>query len=368
MNYKKILMALVFAIGLTSCSTQGAKDKNASDKTVVTDENATDLKKYNAVFYDYFDTVTEFLVYAKDEEEFENYKKILEDDLSKYNKLFNTYYDFDEINNVKTINENAGKEAVKVDPAIIELLDYSKEIYNMTDGKINMALGDLISLWHEYREAGLADEKNAAIPSDKELKEAASHSDIEKIEIDHEKNTVYIKDPDIKIDVGAEGKGYAIKKMKESLEKAGMKHGILSVGGDDVIIGKNPARADGLWKIAIVNPEKNAKKPYASVVDIKDNTVVTSGDYQRFYVVDGQIYHHIIDSDTNYPSKYFKSVSVIHPDIALSDALSTYLFTVDLETGKKVAEKYKAEVLWIDYDGNYYKTEGYEKLESKSEK
>ncbi|MFO3666099.1 FAD:protein FMN transferase [Anaerococcus sp. ENR0831] len=369
MSYKKILMALAIAVSLTSCNSKNTADQ--ATQTATKEEstvNNTDLQKYNSVFYDYFDTVTEFLVYAKDEEEFEKYKNILEDELSKYHKFFNTYYDFEGVNNVKTINENAGKEPVEVDPAIIELLDYSKEIYDYTDGKINMALGNLIGLWHDYREEGLADEANAKIPSEEELKEAASHSDINKIEIDHEKNTVFITDPNVQIDVGAEGKGYAIKKIEEKLREAGLEHGILSIGGDDVLIGKNPDREDGLWRIAIQNPDLKSKNPYASIIGLEDTTVVTSGDYQRFYKVDGEVYHHIIDPDTNYPSKYFKSVTVVHPDIALSDALSTYLFTVDFETGLKVAEEYGADVLWIDYEDNYYMTEGYGKLEQKSEK
>lgn len=363
MNFRKVIMALAFALSLTGCN----KQEDTQEQEIV--EKATDLEKHSTAFYDYFDTATEFLVYTKDKEEFEKYKDVLEKDLKKYHQLFNTYNDFEGVNNIKTINDNAGKKPVKVDAEIIELLEYSKYIYDITDGKINPALGNLLGLWHEYREDGLNDIKNASIPSEAELKEAASHSDIEKIEIDKENNTVFISDPKIKIDIGASGKGYAIKKMVESLKKAGLNRGILSVGGDDVIIGDNPARDDGIWIIAIVNPNKDEDpdNPYASIIKLKNTTVVTSGDYQRVYTVDGENYHHIIDTDTNYPSKYFRSVSVVHPDIALADALSTYLFTVDLETGKKVAEEFDAEVLWIDYDNNYYKTEGYEKLEDKSE-
>lgn len=362
MIYKKILVAIVFALSLTGCSTQ-----QAQVATTEAGAKQTNLEKHSTVYYQYFDTVTNFLVYTKDEKEFEKYKEVLEKDLKKYHQLFNTYHDFEGVNNVKTINENAGKKPVKVDPAIIELMEYSNYIYDITDGKINMALGNLLSLWHEYREAGLDNPKNAKIPSKEELEKAAQNTDINKIEIDKEKNNVFIKDPNLQIDIGAVGKGYAIKIMAEDLKKAGLTHGILSVGGDDVIIGENPDKANGLWRIAIQNPNLDEKNPYASIIDLKDTTVVTSGDYQRFYEVDGKIYHHIIDPDTRYPSEYFKSVSVVHPDIALADALSTYLFIVDLETGKKVAEEFDAEVLWIDHYDNVYKTDGYEKLEVKSE-
>lgn len=388
MRFKKVILLVALILATSSCEnnqeekpsvrvneeanvkndpieeTNNKNDQEKDDLTLDDGENNQEMQKYDVVFYDYFDTVTTLVAYANSEDEFQKYKELCEKELAHYHKLYNTYDDFEDVNNVKTINDNRGKSPVEVDPEIIELLEYNIDIYEKTNGKINIALGNLLSLWHHHRELSLNDPSKASIPREEELKEAVSHKDISKIEIDKENNTVFINDPDTQIDIGAVGKGYGIKKISEKLEAAGLKHGILSIGGDDVLIGANPSKDSGKWKIAIQNPDLSSEEKYISYIDLENTTVVTSGDYQRLFKVDGKSYHHIIDPDTMYPSKYFKSVTVVHPDIILADALSTYLFIIDLNEGKEVAKEYGAEVLWVDTEGKIYKTEGYEELEN----
>ena len=375
MKKKNILLSLMLIASLAACNkdnqtspSQEAETSTNQEAQMDTSQDQTDgLEKYSTTIYDYFDTVTSFIAYTETEGEYNEYRQVLEDSLRTYHQLFNGYYDFEGVNNIKTINENAGNKPVEVDPALIELLEYSKEVYGITDGKINIALGSLLDLWHHYREEALDnpdDPSKAIIPSQEELVEASAHKDIDAIEIDKEKNTVYISQPQVQIEVGAIGKGYAIKKIVEDLKEAGLSHGMLSIGGDDVLIGNNPSREDGLWRIAIQNPDLTSQDQYSSIVGLENTTVVTSGDYQRFYKVDGEIYHHIIDPDTMFPSKYFRSVSVVHSDIALADSLSTYFFLVDLEKGMEVAEKYGAAVLWIDHEGKQTKTPNWSKMEN----
>lgn len=356
MILRKIFLLLMFVLSLSSCK---ANDVNDQNKEVI-----NGLQKFDKMYYNYFNTVTTFTAYAKDENQFKEYTDLLEDELKKYDQFYNSYYDFDGVNNIKTINENAGKKPVKVDQSIIDMLLFSKEVYKKTDGKINIGLGNVIKLWHDAREESVSNPSEAWIPSKEELEDAAEHKDINQIKIDEENSTVEILDPKMTIDVGAIAKGYATMKIEKVLRDKGLQSGILSVGGDDAIIGDNPAKENGTWKIATLNPDLDEEDPYSSIVDVKNISVVTSGDYQRFFEVDGKKYHHIIDSDTLYPSNYFRSVTVIHKDIAIADALSTYLFTVDLEKGKQVAEEFDAEVFWIDKDNNEYKTNGYEKLEN----
>ena len=362
MKIKRIIACLAIVLSFTACQASEESEENVANQKTIS-EKTEKYTKYNAVFYDYFDTVTTFLAYTEDEKEFERYKEILEKNLKKYNEFYNTYDSFDGVNNIKTINENAGKNPVKVDPDIIELLEYSKDFYDITDGKINIALGSLLKIWHYERELAMANPEDAKLPSKEDLEEAASYNDIEKIIIDKENNTVFIEDPNIQIDIGAIGKGYGLKKISENLRKEGVNNALLSIGGDDVIIGDNPSKENKAFKIAIQNPDLSSDDPYSSIINLRDTTVVTSGDYQRYFKVDGKAYHHIIDPDTLYPSQYFKSISVIHEDIALADALSTYLFIVDIQTGKKLVEEYGAEAFWIDKDLNEYKTDGYKKLE-----
>ena len=168
----------------------------------------------------------------------------------------------------------------------------------------------------------------------------------------------------MQIDIGGIGKGYATELIKRELIEKGLKTGILSVGGDVAIIGKNPTRKSGLFKIAIKDPSLSEIHPYACVVAVDNTSVVTSGDYERYFELNGKRYHHIIDPKTNYPSTKFKSVSVITDDIAQADALSTALFIKDLKEGKKLAEKYKAAAYWIDQDGNTFKTDNWDKYQT----
>lgn len=387
MRIKKIFYPLALAFLLAACA-NGANKKEAkeevktdqvsqaedqkeekedqpADKEI--DENTNDseaLPKLDKTYYDYFDTVSTILTYSNDKESFEKQCELLEKEMDRYNKLYNSYDSFEGVNNFKTINDKAGIEPVKVDPEIIELIEYSEKIYDLTEGNINIAMGSLLGLWHEYREMSLDNPDKAAIPSEKELVEKSNHKDIKAIEIDKEKSTVYIKDPDVKLDIGAIGKGFATEKIAKKLKQAGFTKGILSVGGDDVIIGDNPNNSQGLWKIAVQNPFLDQKdKPYSSIVSVKNSSVVTSGDYQRFFTVDGKNYHHIIDPATRYPSTRWKSVSVKADSISLADSLSTYFFIVDHETGLKKAMENKVEAYWIDQEGNEYRTDGWQAME-----
>ncbi|MCI7238722.1 MAG: FAD:protein FMN transferase [Anaerococcus sp.] len=372
MRVKKIVYALALASLITGCANESVDPKEVKDIEEVEDvregktSDSRSVKKLDKTFYEYFDTVTIFLTYSDDKEEFDRLSKVLEKELAKYHKLYNSYDDFEGVNNFKTINDKAGVEPVKVEPEIIELIDYSKEMYELTGGKINIALGSVLEIWHNYRDMATKDPDNAAIPSDKELEEAAKHKDIDAIEVDHENSTVFIKDPEVRIDIGAIGKGFATEKIAKVLENEGLASGLLSVGGDDVIIGKNPNNEEGKWKIAIQNPFLDQKdKPYAVVVDVNESNLVTSGDYQRFFTVDGKNYHHIIDPETNYPSDKWKSVSVTCDSIALADTLSTYLFLIDQEEGQKILDENNALGYWIDTEGNEYKSEGWDEIEDK---
>lgn len=383
MRLRKIIYPLALVLALTACANNEDNKELATDEvskaeenvTVTEDENKVEetkdaspkknnLEKLDKTYYEYFDTVTTLLTYSDDKENFDKSCDILEEELAKYHKLYNSYDDFEGVNNFKTINDKAGIEPVKVDPEIIELIEYSKEMYDVTDGNINIAMGSLLGLWHEYREMSINDPSKAAIPSEEELVAKSEHKNIDAIEIDKENSTVYINDPNVQIDIGAIGKGYATEKMANKLKENGFKRGILSVGGDDVIIGANPNSSNGAWKIAVQNPFLEDKEnPYSSIVSVKNTSIVTSGDYQRFFTVDGKNYHHIIDPATKYPSDKWKSVSVKADSIALADTLSTYLFIVDHETGLKKAKENGIEAYWIDPEGNEFKTDGWEAME-----
>jgi len=247
------------------------------------------------------------------------------------------------------------------------MLKFSVKQYELTKGRVNIALGSVLSIWHNYREAGKDDPENAKIPPMDELKAASQHTDINNIVIDEEAKTVYLKDKDMSLDVGAIAKGYAVEVVAKEVEGAGLKSAIISVGGNVRTIG-SPPEGKKTWAIGLQDPfsEIQGTQNIVDTVYVNDMSVVTSGDYQRYYEVNGTLYHHIIDPDTLMPANYFKSVSVIYPDSGTADALSTCLFLLPYEEGYSLIESIQgAEALWILKDGSMKYTPGYKEISYK---
>lgn len=309
-------------------------------------------------YFEYFDTVSVIQSYAKDSKKaFESNCEAVSDLLSDYHKLFDIYFEYSGINNLKTVNLNAGKEPVKVDERLIDFLIYAKEMYNLTNGQMNVAMGAVTRLWHDARESALLHPESARVPSDLELEKASYHTNINKVIIDKEAGTVFISDPDMSLDVGALGKGYATERAAELLISRKVTSYVLNIGGNIRAIGTKPS-GDG-WVTGITNPNKASDEPFVTKVIIKDISLVTSGDYERFYTVEGVRYHHIIDPDTCKPANHFSSVSVFNADSAISDALSTALFCISYEDGLKLIKALgNTDAIWVLPDGVVKMTEG----------
>ncbi len=312
------------------------------------------------VYFTYFDTVSYIYSYAGDSEEdfaanCEEISKILEE----YHRLFDIYYEHSGVSNLKTLNENAGGDPVKVDQKLIDFLLYAKQLYTLTNGEMNVMMGAVLSLWHDCREAATANAANARIPDKLSLDEAARHTDISLLEIDEENSTARITDPKARIDVGALGKGYATEMAAKHLRDKGAESYVLNIGGNIRIVGHKP---DGTgWGTGIKNPADPTQ--YALKISIADTSCVTSGDYERYFTVDGVKYHHVIDKDTLMPATYFSAVTIITPNSGLADALSTALFTMSYEQGLAlVSDLESVEVLWICADGTQYQTPGFASL------
>lgn len=321
----------------------------------------TKIEPRGKAYFTYFDTVSYVYSYAGDSaERFEERSAEVSHILGKYHKLFDIYHEYSGINNLCTVNRQAGGEPVPVDEELIRFLDVAKELYETTGGEMNVMMGAVLRPWHDCREAAADTPQNAALPDSDALQEAAKHMDFSLLEIDHENNTVRISDPAASLDVGALGKGYATERAADFLREDGAESYVLNVGGNIRIIGAKP---DGSgWVTGIRNPA-GGEKDFAISLRLKDTACVTSGVYERYFVVDGQRYHHIIDKDTLYPAGYFASLTVLTKDSALADALSTALFCMSYEEGLALAEQMEGvEVLWIFPDGGIKYTQGVETL------
>ncbi len=317
-------------------------------------------KRYQASFLELFDTVTTIVGYAKDKDTFSEYAQMIHDSLEEYHELYDIYNNYEGINNIKTINDNAGIKPVAVDQRIIDLLMVSKEAYEWSGGKKNIALGAVLSVWHDYREAGLEDPEKAELPPMDLLQEKNRHTDINKVIIDEAASTVYLEDPEMRLDVGSIAKGYATERVAQLLKEEGITGLLLSVGGNIRAIGYRDEK-EPLWNVGIQNPDPESENQYLLITQLADMSVVSSGDYERYYTVDGKRYHHIIDPDTLMPSAYFTAVSVITQDSGLADELTTIIYNMPLEKGKALIESLEGtEAMWVMKDGTLEYSSGFE--------
>jgi thiamine biosynthesis lipoprotein len=349
---------LLLSVFITSCTIPlppiNGGDTGGGDKP-------TEVTPRNKLFYEYFDTVCIFHDYTGgSDEQFERLANLVEDELEICHKLFDIYNTYDGINNVKTVNDSAGGEPVKVDTRIIELLEFSKEMNEMTGGHVNVMMGSVLSIWHNYRsgfkgcvgcgydgvifvkvkgkeekyreywicpKCGVENYKaeTPTLPSMEKLLSASEHTDINSLEINREAGTVRLTDPDALLDLGAVAKGFVAERIAMMLEAEGIGAYALDFGGN-LRVGEKLS-GEG-WKTGIKNPDVYADDPYVRILTVKNASLVTSGSYERYYTVGGVRYHHIINKDTLMPANYYTSVSILAPTSAMADALSTALFNM----------------------------------------
>ncbi len=318
--------------------------------------------KYTTYYFDYFDTVSTIVGYTESQEEFDTICTDIEAQMKEYHQLYNIYDRYNDINNIRVINDiTDGVHAEnQVDQKIIDLLQYGQEIYVLTKGQTNIAMGSVLSIWHDYRSRGELHPEDAELPPMADLQTAAEHVDISQMKVNSENNTVYLADPNMKLDVGGLAKGYAVEQIAQSLEEQGIDGFVLNVGGNVRTIGTRPEGEK--WVVGIENPGiPNSKEEFIAYLKLSGEAVVTSGAYQRYYVVDGKAYHHIIDPDTLMPGEEFLSVSIICEDSGLGDALSTALFSMSFEEGKQLIESLdNVEAMWVSHEGEIRYSTGFE--------
>lgn len=312
-------------------------------------------KQYTATFLTLFDTVTTIVGRATSQEEFTATAQAIHDDLLEYHRLFDIYNNYDGLNNLKTVNDQAGIAPVVVDGHILDLLEDCKNYYILTRGRVNVAMGSVLNLWHTARNDGIQNPADAHLPDADALAVAGTHSDLDCVVLDREQSTVFLSDPEMRLDVGAIAKGWSAQRVCENAP-SGL---LISVGGNVCATGAKDASGTP-WIVGIQDPAGG--DAYLHTLAVTKGSVVTSGDYQRTYTVDGKSYHHIIDPDTLYPGVLWRSVTVVCPDSGLADALSTALFLLPLDDGLDLLDDLDAEAMWLDDAGTISYSSGFEPL------
>ncbi len=319
-------------------------------------------ERFTSYSFDYFDTVTSIVGYAESRAEFDEISGDILNELAEYHRLFTIYHRYDGLENLCTVNELANGEhrMITVDRRIIDMLLYAKEMYELTGGRVNIAMGSVLVLWHEYRELGITYPVDAELPPYELLSDAALHTDIDCMVIDEENGTVTLTDPKMKLDVGAIAKGYAVEMAARTLEDRGISGYVINVGGNVRTVGSKP---DGTpWTVGIENPDDEAEESHLAYLNLAGKSLVTSGTYQRYYIVDGKRYHHIVDPDTLMPAEGYLMISVVTNSSAQGDALSTALFCMSLEDGLKLVESLPdTDAMWVLSDGTQHTSSGFGK-------
>ncbi len=226
------------------------------------------------------------------------------------------------------INMNAGKTYVEVSDETDEVIKKAIHYARLTDGAFDPAIGKLVKLWN----IGTESER---VPSEGEIQDALQFVDYRKIELQN-KNKVKLSDAEMRIDLGGIAKGYAADKVTEIMRAKGIKHAIINLGGNVVTIGK---KTDGTsWKVGIQDPFEPTGT-HMGVIQVHDQTVVTSGNYERYFIVDNKRYHHIIDPKSGYPAENgIISATIVTSSSTDADGLSTSVYVLGPDRGMELIE------------------------------
>ena len=298
---------------------------------------------YSATWFDLFDTVAIVQGYADSQDSWNAQAQAVYSDLQRYNELFDIYHHYDGVINLYDVNARAAAAPVQVSDELYAFLRWCKDTaYPAANGATNIAAGAVLRLWHDARES------DSPAPPDADVIAAAlAHLDIEDLVLDDAAQTVYFADPEMALDVGAVGKGYAVEQTARAAQARGLTSALLNIGGNVRAIGTKPGGKP--WTAGVENPWGD-DPAYIQAVELADgDSLVISGDYQRYFEYDGVRYAHLT---TGYPARYVSSVAVLaRADTGgLADALSTGLFCLPEETGQALAAQNHYAVLWMHPD------------------
>lgn len=295
--------------------------------------------------YFIFDTVVSVRIY--DERAGAEQFEAVDATLHRIDREMNRQLEGSEIDHV---NRQAGIEPVRVSPETFLVVQKAVDYAAASGGKFDPTVGPLVDLW------GIGSE-GAHVPAKDEIEQTLPLIDYRQVELNEAESTIFLKQPGMSLDLGAIAKGYAADVIAADLKAAGFQSAIIDLGGNVLAMGEKPGAAN--WIVGIQDPSEQ-RGSHIGTVAVTDKTIVTSGVYERYFIENGQHYHHILDPDTGYPTNNdLLSVTIVTGESAHADAMSTSVFALGLTEGMRYVEgRGDADAIFITHDRDVYVTSG----------
>ena len=288
-------------------------------------------------------TIVTITVYSESEQKAKAAIDATYTELDRLGRLLNFYSEDSE---VSMINRFSGIKPVKVSTDTLDVIDRALYISRSTDGAFDITIGPIVKLW---------DFEKKILPGEKAIKEKLYLVNYRNVVVDTVNSTVFLRKKGMQIDLGGIEKGYAAERAVEVLKKNGITAGIIAVGGEVKPFGTKPD--SGIWRVGIKNPhQKDKNDEIIAIVKLADEAISTSGGYEKFFIKDGKLYHHILDPSTGYPVYECQSVSVIAKNAP--DGFPTGIFVLGPQKGLKILKKLGLDGIIIDKSGEILTTEG----------
>lgn len=272
-------------------------------------------------------------------------EKQIDEAIAEVSRIENLLTTFNNESQTNQINENAGIRPVNVDKEVFDLIQRSLRISALTDGAFDISYGSIDKRFWNF------DKEMTSLPNAEAAKESIKLINYQNIILDTLNLTVFLKEKGMRIGFGGIGKGYAAERAKQLLIKNGVKSGIVNAAGDLTTWGNQPNGTP--WTIAIADPDTQNKA--FSYINISDIAVATSGNYEKYVIIDEKKYSHTIDPKTGFPVSGIKSVTIICPNAELADAMATPITVLGVDAGLGLINQMKQiACIIIDDDNNIY--------------
>jgi len=358
------LLVLLTACNQETTDSDGLENKKSDTVTEATSqveyEMPNDLIRSDSTVID--DSKTKSIITSQESYQIGTYIKISiyadkEVPSSLFDELFYTIDQYEKkistsilSSEISAVNKSAGIEPVVVSDGLWELLQKGISYGQVSQGKFDITIEPLVELW------GIGSD-HARIPSEEEIQKAIALIDYKQVVFDEADHSVFLPDEGMGIDLGAIAKGFIADELKEIIIARGYEHAIINLGGNVLTVGHKPN--SDTWSVGVRDPQ-GGQTDILGVLYLKDNSIVSSGVYERFFEEEGVRYHHILNPFTGYPEQnHLQAISIISEKSIDGDGLSTSLFVMGLNDGYTYAStRDDIEVLFITDDNKIYYTEG----------